>query len=154
MGLHKIYPQALKKWPPRLKVLLSAAGFFFLKWHSKRSLTAARQLTKHTSLKKWKKNLENCRLLNLIAVTRKITSGDHLDQYPALEQVAQDLVQSGFEYLQGWSQPLWQPVPVFNHAFLTFKWNYLYSKCCPFPPVLSLDTTEKSLALASLLLCI
>ena len=74
------------------------------------------------------------------------------------EQVAQDCVQLGFDCLQGWrlcSLP-GQPVLVLDYpdskkVISYVRWNFLYFNLCPLPLVLSLGTTEKSLALSSLL---
>ena len=72
------------------------------------------------------------------------------------EQVAQDRIQAGFEYLQrrrlhNLSE---QPVPVLGHPqseefFFRFRWNFLCSSLCPLPLVLSLGTTEEILAPSS-----
>lgn len=71
----------------------------------------------------------------------------------------QDHVQFGFEYLQGqrFHNLPRQPVPMFYHPqskkmVLVFKWNLSYVIVHPFPLVLSLDTTEKSQVLSSLLI--
>jgi len=65
---------------------------------------------------------------------------------------AQDHVPLGFENLQGWLLHNFsgQPVPGFDHpqskkCFLVFGCNFLVFNLCPFPPVLSMGTTEKSL---------
>lgn len=61
-----------------------------------------------------------------------------------------DCVQSAFEDLQGGkllSFSGW-PFPVLHHSHRKeVRWNLLCSSCCPLFLVLSLDTTEKSLAL-------
>jgi len=73
-----------------------------------------------------------------------------------LEQAAQDHIQVGFERLQQrrHHNPFGQPVPVFHTLkvkkfFLMFTWNFLCFSLCPLPLVLSLGTTEKSLASSS-----
>jgi len=71
-----------------------------------------------------------------------------------LEQAAQDHVHAGFEYLQrrrihnlpGQPGPGVWKVKMF---LLTFRWNFLCFSLCPLPLVLSLGTTEKSLAPSS-----
>jgi len=73
-----------------------------------------------------------------------------------LEQAAQNLVQVGLEYLQRrrlHSLPR-QPVPVLCHpqsedVLPHVRQNFLCFSLCPLPLVLSLGTTEKSLALSS-----
>jgi len=73
-----------------------------------------------------------------------------------LEQVDQRCVLLGFEYLQGWRLCSLSELclPAFDHlhskSFLMFRWNFLCSSLCPWPFVLSLDTTEKSLSSSSL----
>jgi len=71
-----------------------------------------------------------------------------------LQQVAQDLVQVSFEYLQGRRihNLSGQPVPAtlrVKKFFLMFRQNFLFFSLCPLPLVLSLGTTEKSLAPSS-----
>jgi len=73
-----------------------------------------------------------------------------------LQQAAQDLVQGGLEYLQRrrlHSLP-GQPVPVLRHpqseeVLPHVQTNFLCFSLCPLPLVLSLGTTEKSLAPSS-----
>ena len=72
-----------------------------------------------------------------------------------LEPFAQDRVQTAFEYLQGerlhnlFGNLLQCSVTlVVKKCFLMFRGNLLWF--CPLPFVLSLGTTEKSLALSSL----
>ena len=68
---------------------------------------------------------------------------------------AQDCVQTAFDYLQEWRlhNLSGQLVPVLRHPhseksfFLMFRQNLLCFRLCPSPLVLSLGTTEKSLAL-------
>uniref|UniRef100_A0A8B9QH24 Glycoprotein endo-alpha-1,2-mannosidase n=2 Tax=Apteryx owenii TaxID=8824 RepID=A0A8B9QH24_APTOW len=74
-----------------------------------------------------------------------------------LEQAAQDHVQLGFKYLQGCGLHSLsrKPVSMFSYpcskeVFLMFKWNFLCFSLCPLPLILSLGTTEKSLAPSSL----
>lgn len=77
-----------------------------------------------------------------------------------LQQVAQDHVQSGSEYLQG--QRLHdlskKPIPEFNfpHSknLLMFKLNFCSISFCPWPLSCSLDTMRKCQDLASLVLSI
>jgi len=73
-----------------------------------------------------------------------------------LQQAAQHLVQPSLEYLQRrrlHNLP-GQPVPVLRHpqreeVLHMFRWNFLCFSFCPLPLVLSLGTTEKSLAPSS-----
>ena len=74
-----------------------------------------------------------------------------------LEPAGQDHVQTAFEYLQGGRlhNLLWLLVPVFRYPcskelFPIFRVNFLCFNLCPLPLVLSLGTTEKSLAPSSL----
>lgn len=53
-----------------------------------------------------------------------------------LQQLAQDCVQVGFEYLQGWSNLLQCVITLtVKKFFLIFKWNFLYFILCPLPLV-------------------
>jgi len=70
-----------------------------------------------------------------------------------LQQAAQDHIQVGFEYLQRRRihNPSVLPVQCsvtlkVKKFFLVFRWNFLCFSLCPLPLVLSLGTTEKSLA--------
>jgi len=69
-----------------------------------------------------------------------------------LQQAAQDLTQVGLEYLQSWTihnlGNLFQCSVTLRGKkfFLTFRWNFLCCSLCPSSLVLSLGTTEKSLA--------
>lgn len=87
--------------------------------------------------------------------------GDCLVQPPYskqghLEQVVQNCVQSGFACFQDSAAG---PGNLFKCSiiltvkklFLVFKLNFLNCGLCPFPLVLSLSITDKSLALSSLL---
>jgi len=73
-----------------------------------------------------------------------------------LQQVPQDCVQAGLEYLQ--RRRIHNPLgSLFQGSvtiqvkkfFLVFRWNFLCFSLCPLPLVLSLGTTEKSLAPSS-----
>jgi len=73
-----------------------------------------------------------------------------------LQQAAQDLVQVGFEYLQrrrihNLPGSLFQCSVTLRGKkfFLMFRRNFLCFSLCPLPLVLSLGTTEKSLAPSS-----
>ena len=73
-----------------------------------------------------------------------------------LQQAAQDLVQAGLEYLQRRRihSPSGQPVPVLRHPQREEVLPYVQMELpifslCPLPLVLSLGTTEKSLASSS-----
>lgn len=79
-----------------------------------------------------------------------------------LEHIVQNYVQLGFGHLQGWRlcSHLRQPVPLVDHPhrkikpnYTMLKWDILYLiyGCCLLS--FSLDTTEKSLVLPSLLCC-
>lgn len=90
------------------------------------------------------------------------TSWDHLLQshrskWGQPRQVSQDLIQVGSEHLQGWKlySPSVRPVPVFHHPrtrkdFFSFV-SGTYFCLCSLPLVLSLDSTDASLAPSSLL---
>lgn len=73
-----------------------------------------------------------------------------------LEQLAQDTLQSGFEYFQDWRILSFseQPIPVSDDygakVFLVFKWHSPCFILCPSLLVLSLNTAEKSLVPSSL----
>lgn len=86
------------------------------------------------------------------------TSWDHLAnpaaQEGSVEQVAQDHVQSDFEYLHRWNlYNLCQPVPAFDHtdskSFLVFVFNLMGFNLCWLLLVVSLGTAEKSLSPSS-----
>jgi len=73
-----------------------------------------------------------------------------------LQQAAQGLVQAGLEYLQRRRLHIssGKPVPVLRHpqreeVVLRFSWNFLRLSLCTLLLVLSLGTTEKSLAPSS-----
>jgi len=89
----------------------------------------------------------------MVEVGRRSSSPNPLPKQGHLKQVAEDLIQVGFEYLQRRRihNPFGQPVAMLCHPqrkkfFLMFRWNFLCFSLCPLPLVLPLGTTEKSLA--------
>jgi len=84
------------------------------------------------------------------------SSPTHLPKQGHPQQAAEDHVQAGLEYLQRrrLHNLSGQPVPVLvtlrgKKFFLMFRRNFLCFSLCPLSLVLSLGTTEKSLAPSS-----
>ena len=113
--------------------------------HQELSLYCKDRITELQNGWGWKGSLEIC----LFQPT--LLKQDHIDP------VAQDYVQTAFEYLQErTAQPLWatratvQSPSQWRKCFLMFRWKHLHFSLCLLPLVLSLCTAEMSLALSSL----
>ena len=107
----------------------------------------------HSDLSYFFTEPQNHRMLGVGRDFWRSSSPTLLPKQGYLQQVAQDLAQAGFEYLQRrrlHNLP-GQPVPVLRHPqiFLMFRWNFPCISLCLLPLVLSLGTTENSLAPSS-----